>query len=49
MSIAILNVFDFDQMYAEIEDGLLVVDRRRHRPPQKRANDQVNRTERIGF
>ncbi len=49
MSIAILNVFDLDEMYAEIEDGLLVVDRRRHPPPQKRANDPVNRTERIGF
>jgi hypothetical protein len=49
MSIAILNVFDLEEMYAKIEDGLLVVDRRRHPPPQKRANDQVNRTERIGF
>jgi hypothetical protein len=37
MSIAILNVFDFDQMYAEIEDGLLVVNRRRHPPPQKKS------------
>jgi hypothetical protein len=48
MSVAIL-VSDLDQMYAEIEDGLVVVDRRRHPPPQKRANDQVKRTERIGF